>query len=110
MTSAVHEAGREPRARFHRVDVGVHRGEELLHHAEARDRVAELDPLLGVVQGAGAGQLRLADAARREAEVSAAGEQADDRFDRQQRLLPYAELLPKCYRGRNSRLGETDHG
>jgi fumarate reductase flavoprotein subunit len=48
------------------------------------------------------------DTARRVAEIEVLKQQRDgaDRFALQHRLLPYEHLLPKCFRGRNERIGE----
>jgi fumarate reductase flavoprotein subunit len=46
------------------------------------------------------------DTAGRQAEVDAAKEKYDDRFERQHALMPYEHLLPKSVRGRNERIDE----
>ncbi|MEE4660309.1 MAG: fumarate reductase flavoprotein subunit [Halieaceae bacterium] len=48
------------------------------------------------------------DSASRAEEVRLAAEQAGDRFDLQQRLLPFESLLPERYRGCNQRLDNED--
>jgi fumarate reductase flavoprotein subunit len=45
-----------------------------------------------------------ADAAEREAEVERAKDRINDRFALQDTLMPYEDLLPERYRGRNERL------
>jgi len=59
----------------------------------------------------GYGQARHVDhpeAEARRSQVTAIVEQCEgaDRFERQQRLMPFEHLLPPRYRGRNERLEE----
>ena len=49
------------------------------------------------------------DTASRTAEVDAVAGRIDNRFERQEALMPYRQLLPPCYRGRNARLGEDNN-
>jgi fumarate reductase flavoprotein subunit len=51
------------------------------------------------------------DTASRETEIeqTLAALAEPDRFASQQAVMPYKQLLPERYRGRNARLGETDH-
>jgi fumarate reductase flavoprotein subunit len=48
-----------------------------------------------------------ADAAEREAEVERATDSIKDRFELQDTLMPYEDLLPERYRGQNERLGRS---
>ncbi len=51
------------------------------------------------------------DSEEREAAVAAVAAQpvSQDRYARQHALMPFEHLLPRRYRGRNQRLGETAH-
>ena len=44
--------------------------------------------------------------ATRQAEVDGMKEKVADRFERQRALMPYEDLLPKRFRGRNERIDD----
>src|SRR6266536_5072350 len=97
----VHQLAEPQHHECHAGDVGQHRGQLLLDELEARERVAELAPLLGI------GKRRLVAGHRRAERLPGHGESRGE-----QHLLDVAEgvAVLQLVRGRHADVGQGDLG